>query len=113
MLSIVLVSVGLFIRLRILETPVFTQMKETGNQARLPILDAVRNLPKNILLAAGAMLVIDGLFYLLFVYTLSYATEQLGLSRDVLFGVIMIAAFLQIFSLPAFGALSDRIGRRP
>lgn len=113
LLSILLVGVGLFIRLRIMETPAFTQMKETGNQSRLPVVEALRTFPKSMLLAAGSFIVINGLFYLITVFTLSYATDQLGLSRDVFFTGVMIAATLQIFSIPAFGALSDRIGRRP
>jgi len=75
LVSIALVAVGLFIRLAVVEPPVFARLKESGAGARLPILDAVRHHPKNVLLAMGARLAENGAFYLYTVFVLTYATQ--------------------------------------
>jgi MFS transporter, MHS family, shikimate and dehydroshikimate transport protein len=111
--SIVLVGVGLFIRLRILESPAFTQVKESGTEARMPILDVFRTYPKNVLLAMGMRVAENGTFYVLTVFVLAYVEGQLGMEQSTgLIGVI-IAATIGLATIPLFGALSDRVGRRP
>jgi len=113
LLSLVLVLVGLYIRLRINETPVFSHVRETHTEARVPILDVLRAYPKNIVLGTGARISIDIAFYIFAVYTLSYVTEQLGLpSSTVLIG-LLIAGIIEVFTIPFFGSLSDRVGQRP
>jgi MFS family permease len=111
--SLLLVGVGLFIRLRIAETPAFSQVQETGAVARLPLFDALRSHPKNILLAMGARLAENGVFYIYSVFVLVYVTEQLKLPRSVALNGVLLATVGELVSIPAFGALSDRIGRRP
>ena len=113
LLSLLLVGVGLFIRLRIVETPAFSQVQETGAVARLPLFDALRSHPKNILLAMGARLAENGVFYIYSVFVLVYVTEQLKLPRSVALNGVLLATIGELISIPAFGALSDRIGRRP
>src|SRR5215218_5131835 len=111
--GLVLSLVGLYIRLRINETPVFSHVRETHTEARVPILDVLRAYPKNIVLGTGARISIDIAFYIFAVYTLSYVTEQLGLpSSTVLIG-LLIAGIIEIFTIPFFGSLSDRVGQRP
>ncbi len=113
LISIVLVAVGLFIRLRILESPAFRQVQETQSEAQMPILDVVRIYPKNVLLAMGMRIAENGIFYILTVFVLTYITQSVGLDRTTgLIGVI-IGAAIGLFSTPFFGALSDRFGRRP
>ena len=113
LVSIVLVGVGLFIRLKLIESPAFTQVRESGTEANMPILDVVRTYPKNVLLAMGMRLAENGTFYVLTVFVLSYVATELGLNRDTgLYGVL-IAAAIGLLSTPFFGALSDRFGRRP
>src|SRR5215218_333253 len=113
LLSIILVGVGLFIRLRILETPAFTQVKESGTEAQMPILDVLRTYPKNVLLAMGMRVAENGTFYVLTVFVLAYIETELGKEQTTgLIGVI-IAATIGLFTIPIFGALSDRVGRRP
>jgi MFS transporter, MHS family, shikimate and dehydroshikimate transport protein len=113
LLSIVLVAVGLFIRLRIMESPAFRQVQESQTEANMPIMDVIRVYPKNVLLAMGMRIAENGIFYILTVFVLAYITEELGLSRNVgLIGVI-IGAAIGLFTIPFFGALSDRYGRRP
>ena len=113
LLGIVLTGVGLFIRLAITESPVFAQMKAAKAEARLPILEVVRSYTRNVLLAMGARFAENACFYIFTVFVLTYATQQLGLAKaDVLNGVLL-ASGVQFFLIPLFGALSDRVGRRP
>jgi len=113
LLSLILVGVGLFIRLRIHETPAFSHVKATGQEAQMPILDAIRAHPRNILLAMGARLAENGFFYVYSVFALVYVTEQLQLPRSTILNGVLIATVCELIAIPFFGALSDRIGRRP
>jgi MFS transporter, MHS family, shikimate and dehydroshikimate transport protein len=113
LLSIILVAVGLFIRLRIMESPAFNRVKETQTEARMPIGDVVRTYPKQVLLAAGAFIVINAYFYILVSYLISYATAQAGMSNNAIITVILISSVVSFFAMPLFAALSDRVGRRP
>ncbi len=113
LLSILLVAVGLYIRLAILETPAFRQVQETQTQARMPIVDVLRTQPKGVLLVIGMRIAENGSFFIFSVFVLSYATEQLGLARSMVLTGVMIAAAIQLFAVPVWGALSDKIGRRP
>jgi MFS transporter, MHS family, shikimate and dehydroshikimate transport protein len=113
LLSLLLVAVGLFIRLRILESPVFEQVKESGTESQMPIIDVVRTYPKNVLLAMGMRIAENGPFYILTVFVLSYITAELGLGENVGLVGVLIAAAIGLITVPFFGALSDRVGRRP
>lgn len=113
LLSIVLVVVGLFIRLKIAESPSFERVKETGSVSRRPIIDAIRQHPKNVLLAMGARMAENGIFYILAVFSIAYVTETLGLDRSVILTAVLIAAAVGIFVNGGFGLLSDFVGRRP
>ena len=109
--SILLVAVGLYIRLKIMETPEFAKVKATQTESKLPFADLIRDYPKNILLGMGARY-IDGVFFNVFgVFSIAYLTSTLKISRtDALLGV-MAAALVMIVTIPYFGRLSDRIGR--
>ena len=111
--SFALVAVGLFIRLRIMESPVFSQVKESNTEANMPILDVFRTYPKQVLLAMGMRLAENGTFYVLTVFVLTYVTGELGKENSVGLTGVIIAAAIGIFTTPFFGALSDRLGRRP
>jgi MFS family permease len=111
--SIVLVVVGLFIRLRIAESPLFVAMKAAGGEARTPLVEAVRTQWKSILLVIGMRVCENACGYIISVFALSYATTQLGLPRSVVLPGLMLAALVQFVITPVYGALSDRIGRRP
>jgi MFS family permease len=113
LLSIVLVGVGLFVRLRLLETPSFSEVQEEQSEAQMPIMEVLRNYPKNVLLAIGARVASDGSFYVFSVFILDYATRTLGLERWVILTGISVACALELFTIPLFGVVSDRFGRRP
>jgi metabolite-proton symporter len=110
--SIVLVLVGLFIRFRIEESPLFRRVRETGTEARTPIVDVLRAYPKQVLLAVGASLGFQVEGYIVLAYTLSYGTQVLGLSQSTLLSFIGLVALLAIPAIVGFSALSDRVGRR-
>jgi MFS transporter, MHS family, shikimate and dehydroshikimate transport protein len=113
LLSIVLVGVGLFVRLRLLETPSFSEVQEEHSESQMPIMDVLRNYPKNVLLAIGARVASDGGFYVFSVFILDYATRTLGLPRATILLGIAVACALELFTIPLFGVVSDRFGRRP
>jgi MHS family shikimate/dehydroshikimate transporter-like MFS transporter len=111
--SIILVIVGLWIRFTLAESPEFQKIKDTKQQVRMPIIDAIRMHPKNILLAMGARFAENGFFYLYATFVLAYATQLLGMKKQDILNGVLIAAFLESFTIPVFGALSDNLGRRP
>ncbi len=110
--SVLVLGVGLFIRARVSETPDFVEVKEAGNEARVPVVAVVRDSPKNLFLAMGATFASHGYGFVVQVFLLSYVTTQLGLPRSTALTAAVIANAVGILSLPAFGALSDRVGRR-
>jgi metabolite-proton symporter len=115
LLSAVLIGMGVFIRLKVAESPVFAkrQQQETAAPSRIPAWDAVRTYPKQILLAMGARFAENGFFYIITTFILSYGTERLGLPRTVLLNGVLVATAVHLVAIPAFGAASDRFGRRP
>jgi metabolite-proton symporter len=113
LVSIVLIGVGLLIRVRILETPAFSRIKETRSESRLPVIDVLRHHPREVLVAMGARIAENGAFYLYTVFVLVYTVQYVGMDRNDVLRALMIAAAIEVAVLPMFGALSDRIGRRP
>jgi metabolite-proton symporter len=113
LLSIALVVVGLIIRVRILETPAFERVKQQKIEARLPILEVLTKYPREVLIAGGARVAENGGFYIFSAFTLVYATQHASVARETVLNGILIASFLELAAIPFFGALSDRIGRRP
>ena len=114
LISVVMVGVGLYIRLSVEEPEVFKKVKQTRTESKRPILEALRKHPKNVLLVMGARILENGVFYLFTVFVLTYATSPaIGFSRSMILYAVSAAAFVQLFAIPAFGVLSDRVGRRP
>ncbi|WP_164018151.1 MFS transporter [Pyxidicoccus trucidator] len=113
LLSSLLIGMGVFIRLRVAESPVFQHRKPQEASPRIPVLDALRNYPKQILLAMGARFAENGFFYIITTFVLSYGTERLGLPRSTFLNGVLIAMSVHLVAIPAFGAASDRFGRRP
>jgi metabolite-proton symporter len=114
LISIVLVVVAIYVRLAVTEPPAFEAVKQAHATAKVPIMEALREHPKSILLVMGARIAENGAFYLYSVFVLTYATlPDIGFSRSAALKAVSIAAFIQLFTIPFFGALSDRAGRRP
>ena len=111
--SIVLVIVGLWIRFTLAESPEFQKVKDAKQEAKMPIIEAIRMYPKNILLAMGARFAENGFFYIYATFVLAYATQALGMNRQDILNGVLIGALFETATIPAFGALSDALGRRP
>jgi metabolite-proton symporter len=110
--SLVLVAVGLYIRLGILETPVFSKLLAEQKIDRTPMLTVLKEHPKEILLSAFARMGEQAPFYIFTAFIFSYGTGTLHVSRDFLLTAVLAASVLSFVSIPVFGHLSDRIGRK-
>lgn len=113
LLSIVLVALGVFIRMQIAETPDFIAMRRRGETAKLPIAEALRSHKHNILLGIGGRIAESGLFNIYAVFAIAYCVTEMKLPRPIVLNGMLIAAALECFTLPLFGLLSDRFGRKP
>jgi MFS transporter, MHS family, shikimate and dehydroshikimate transport protein len=113
LISIVLVFVGLFIRLRIMESPVFEKIKEASKVVKVPVVELLRTDARNVLLAAGMYLGHGVLFYAMTVYTLNYTVQTYGLAQDTYLIGVTAAGAVQILTIPLLAALSDKVGRKP
>jgi MFS family permease len=111
--SIVLVGLGLFIRFKISETPAFKRVLAAGERANVPVIEAVRDHRSNILFGIGAKIAESGLFNIYAVFVITYCVTKLGLPRQTILNGVLVGCALECLTLPLFGALSDRIGRRP
>jgi MFS family permease len=111
-LSIVLVGVGLWIRLGILETPIFRQLVAERRIERTPMLEVIKRHPKEIVLSAFARMGEQAPFYIFTAFVFSYATGTLGIPRDFLLVAVLTASIVSFVSIPLFGHISDRIGRK-
>jgi metabolite-proton symporter len=113
LLSILLVGVGLYIRLNILESPAFQSLQESGTASQMPIVETFRDHWKQVFVVAGAYLAQNVTFYILIAFTLTYGQNQLGFERPVMVSIVVISSIASFFLLPAFALLSDRFGRKP
>jgi MFS family permease len=110
--SAVLVIVGLFIRTGLRESPAFAEVKRSGAERRMPVLDVIRGNGRAVLLAAGSYTGISTLGYVVLVYYVSYATGVLKLPLPTVLAMLLAAAMLFAVSVIVCARWSDRIGRR-
>jgi MFS transporter, MHS family, shikimate and dehydroshikimate transport protein len=113
LVSIVLLGIGIFIRSRVPETPVFEGLKTRDGLSRNPVGEVVGKNTRTFLIAVGLKLSEVSWVYMLTVFVVGYATTKLGMSKSMMLDAVMYAALLELVSLPLFGWLSDKIGRRP
>jgi MFS family permease len=111
-LSIVMVGVGLYIRLGILETPIFRRILEERRIERTPVIEVIKRQPKQIILTALARMAEQGPFYVYAAFVFVYGTKVSGASRDFLLTAILVATALSGVTTPLAGHISDRIGRK-
>lgn len=111
--SLVLVVLAAFIRMRVEESPVFEAMKAKKEIARNPLAEALFKHPKSFFIAIGLKISEVSWVYMLTVFVVVYATTKLGLQKSQILDAIMIAAAIEIVTIPLFGYLSDVFGRRP
>jgi MFS family permease len=112
LLSILLVGVGLWVRLGVLESPLFAREVEEDRVEKLPLVEVVKRNPREIILSALLRMSEQAPFYIFTAFVLAYGTETLGFSKNFLTNSVMLAAAVSLFSVPFFGHLSDRIGRK-
>jgi metabolite-proton symporter len=112
LLSGVLIAVGLLIRLRIVETPLFRSLQQSGRVAAAPVAETLRRHWREVLLAAGARLAENSCFYLFSAYALSYGTRVLGVKESVFLFAVNVAAAVEFFTIPLYGFLSDHWSRK-
>jgi MFS transporter, MHS family, shikimate and dehydroshikimate transport protein len=112
LVSVVLLGVGWFVRARLPETPMFENARRRGDIARHPFIEAVFKDTRNLLIAIGLKISEVSWVYILTVFLVVYATGKLGLSRAQMLNAIVAAAIVEVLTIPLFGYLSDRVGRR-
>ena len=111
-LSLILVVVGLWIRLGIMETPVFAKLVAEKKIEKTPMLEVIKRQPKEILLSAFARLAEQAPFYIFTAFVFAYGIGSLKVSRDFLLVAVLAASVVSFVSIPLFGHISDRIGRK-
>lgn len=110
--SAVLVIVGLFIRMRISETPEFETLRAEGRSSRMPIVDALKTQWREIVLAALSFAGIGAVFYMLFTFSLTYGMEYIGFDRGLMLIIATACSLLSVIGLPFAGRLADAYGAR-
>ena len=110
--SFVLVGIGLYVRVRVMESPSFTAIKRSNAVVRRPVVEVLKRQWREVLTSAFVRLSEQAPFYLFITFVLTYGTEKLSMSRDLLLNATLVAAAVGLVSVPFFGFLSDVIGRR-
>ena len=111
-LSIVLVGIGLWIRLGVLETPVFRKLLEGNKVEKAPIVEVIKKQPREIILSALLRMSEQAPFYIFTAFVFAYAVGTLHMSRHLILTAVMVAACAEFVTIPLAGHISDRIGRR-
>ena len=112
LMSIIMVAVGLWIRLGILETPVFQRLVAENKIERAPILEVLKRQPREVILSALVRMAEQTPGYIFTAFVLTYGTLVVGASRDLLLSGLVAMTFLGFLTAPIAGALSDKVGRR-
>ena len=111
-LSIVMVGVGLYIRLGILETPIFSRIVEERRVERAPVFEVIKRQPKQIVLTALCRMAEQGPFYVYAAFVFVYGTKVSGMTRDFLLTAVLVATLISGVTIPLAGHISDLIGRK-
>jgi MFS family permease len=112
MLSIVMVGVGLYIRLGILETPAFRRIVEEKRVERAPVIEVIKRQPRQVFLSMFARTAEQAPAYIYLAFVFAYGTQVLHQERDFLLTALISAGVISLFTIPIAGALSDRYGRK-
>jgi metabolite-proton symporter len=112
LLSGLLVAIGLYIRLKILETPLFERLKKEQGEAKLPFVELWRTHSLKTILGMGCRYIEGVTFNMYGVYSIAYLTTAVKLTRTNALAAVSLASLVMVFMIPIFGKLSDRIGRQ-
>jgi MFS family permease len=110
--SFVLIGIGLYVRLRVLESPEFTAVRKEEKVVKLPVLEVIRTQPREVLTSAFVRMSEQAPFYIFITFVLTYGTEKLKFEKGDLLNDVLLAATVGLVCVPLFGFLSDIIGRR-
>lgn len=110
--SVLLVGLGAFVRSRIPETPVFEEMRKSGQIARNPVVETILKRPRSFLTAVGLKVSEVSWVYMLTVFVVVYATTKLNIDKSLMLNAISFAALLELITIPLYGHISDLYGRR-
>ncbi|GAA3565387.1 MFS transporter [Amycolatopsis ultiminotia] len=113
LISLVLVGVGLVIRLRVEESPVFARLRSNDTRSRLPIVEVLRARPWQVVTAAVSFIANTAIGYIFFAYLLSYGTAVLKLSSTTMLVVVIVGSVVWLVSIVAAATWSDTAGRKP
>jgi MFS transporter, MHS family, shikimate and dehydroshikimate transport protein len=113
LISFLMIGVALYVRLQVEESPVFRQMLAEQQVIKLPVLETLRSYPRNLLVGIGAHIADTACAYLYATFIVSYATNTLDISRSTVLTGVIVFGVVVIALQPVYGALSDRIGRKP
>jgi MFS family permease len=112
LLSSVLILVGLYIRGRVLETPIFARLLEEKKTARAPVVEVLRNIPREVILSALLRTGQQAPFYIFITFVLTYGSATLGLDQGFMLNTTLVAAAISCFTVPFWGHVSDIVGRK-
>ncbi len=113
LVSFAMIAVAVYVRLRVEESPVFKRMQETQEVVKLPVREALVRYPRNMLIGVGAHIADTAVIYLFATFSVNYVTGTLGLSRTTALTGVVLFSLAVIALQPVYGALSDRVGRKP
>lgn len=113
LLSVLLIGVGWWVRTTVEESPVFAELKAAEAVQRAPVLEAIRSRPGGLAVGAGLRVAENISYYVITTFSITYLTTVVGASRQLALDALLVGAAIQALCIPAFAALSDRIGRRP
>lgn len=111
--SVVLVLLGLYIRLKIAESPAFAAVKGKGDESKFPVVEVVRKSWRAIAIAIFSMAAANIPFYMATVFALSYGSESAGVGRGTVLLAVCVASLVQVFTIPVAAVFADRYGRKP
>ncbi|MCW6008179.1 MHS family MFS transporter [Micromonospora sp. CPCC 205371] len=111
--SFLMVFVSLYVRLRVAESPVFLRMERDRTVVETPVLDTLRHYPRSFLIGVGAHICDTAVVYIYSAFMITYLTKEIGVSRTVALTGVILFSVVVIALQPVYGALADRIGRRP
>src|SRR5689334_6923060 len=110
--SLILVAVGLMIRLKILETPMFSKVLEEGKAATAPVAEVIRRHWREILLSAGLRFAEQMPFYLFTTFVLTFVVQRHHYSKTFVLTAVLVGAIVELATIPFFSHLSDSVGRK-
>ena len=118
LLSAVLVLIGLYVRLQLEESPVYKEAQaeiadKKQTDSHMPILEVIRTYPKEVAIAMGMRMAENISYYIFTIVVITYVTTYLDADKGLILQMLLVGAAVQFFMIPALGALSDRVGRRP